>query len=161
MATTRKQMYLEKINDSSFSAPVPVTVEEELLDGMSGGSGGGNVLITEVKGTGFNRWMDITGAQLRQAIEDGKTIIARMTTTYDFTGALVSDLFIFRKDFMTDGTTSFYGAKSMSYNDDDEQIAIYYAYTNDADSNLQVTLRSQYNNAYETAYNAIVGNGNE
>lgn len=36
MATTRKQMFLEKLNDSNFSVPTPVTVEEELLDGMSG-----------------------------------------------------------------------------------------------------------------------------
>lgn len=29
-------MFLEKLNDSNFSVPIPVTVEEELLDGMSG-----------------------------------------------------------------------------------------------------------------------------
>lgn len=36
MATTRKQMYLEKLGNSNFSVPTPVTMEEELLDGMSG-----------------------------------------------------------------------------------------------------------------------------
>ena len=40
MATTRKQMFLEKIHDSSFATPVPVTVEEEILDGTSGGGSG-------------------------------------------------------------------------------------------------------------------------
>ena len=42
MATTRKQMFLQKINGSNFSAPVPVTVEEEILDGMGGGGSGGS-----------------------------------------------------------------------------------------------------------------------
>ena len=36
MAVTRKQMYLEKINNSSLSVPTPVTMEEKLIDGVSG-----------------------------------------------------------------------------------------------------------------------------
>lgn len=36
MATTRKQMFLEKMNGGSLSTPTPVTIEEEILDGTSG-----------------------------------------------------------------------------------------------------------------------------
>lgn len=45
MATTRKQMFLQKINDSNFSTPVPVTVEEQILDGMGGGGGESNIYM--------------------------------------------------------------------------------------------------------------------
>lgn len=65
MATTRKQMFLEKINDSSFSAPIPVTAEEKILDGI-----GGDVTTIVIDGTVGNFTINKTYAELVESVEN-------------------------------------------------------------------------------------------
>lgn len=88
MANTRKQMFLEKINDSTYVTPTPITSEEEILNeiGESGGSGGGFSLISiqaveTADGVVGNPTVDLGGKtinQIKEEVMNGTVYLAKV-----------------------------------------------------------------------------------
>lgn len=114
--TTRKQMFLEKINDSSFSAPVPITVEEEILDGISGGSGGSsNVMVVTITQDGATFSANKTILELKEAISNGTPIIADLQLDGADEAWILCSSAYYSADF--GGLVSLSGSKFTPYND--------------------------------------------
>lgn len=82
MATTRKQMFLEKIHDSSFATPVPVTVEEEILDGLGGGVYVVNI-VREGTSNNYTYNCDKTAEEIYAAVQAGKHVVGILKSQFE------------------------------------------------------------------------------
>lgn len=111
MATTRKQMFLEKIHDSSFATPVPVTVEEEILDGL--GKYVINLTLVDEELT-----VDKTYEEIVTAIKNGKepVLINRSESNEEFNIEYYK--FICCYDDSDSNRIEFLGAGTLANNDE-------------------------------------------